>query len=347
MSQGLLEHARQNRAFADCKSALREVGCDVCDVDDMDDVAKKIRNELCAGPQAVINAVLASGPGIKVTPIDRKGYKISANDGAIITRDLGKEFPAGTTIAKVLYAILNDVIPTATKEASAAPAIVDLEFIRAPYDGIDYYDNKAFGREGSGQKNGLHPGEWYLKVTTFAQREPIYASLGAFIADIKDCFMKDVRHMVGHMIDSAMQNHKESSYHHSDVILGPGSCPPIDIDPGFLVPPCRPHHPHHDPGFLVPPCRPHHPHHDHGFGGFDPDEGFNVTPEEPTTPEEPSEPIVIEQPNDPNIPDIIEGTGDCPICDKDDTFGGFEGDDKFGIDSDEETINDIINKLKA
>lgn len=255
----ILEHARASRAFEDCKSALREVGCDVCDVDNIDDVATTIRKQCVTGPNAVINASLMSGPGIKIVPVDRKGYKISANDEAVLTSDINDDMTKGMSIHKSLWIIANQLLPKAFKQAAAAPAIVDIELVKSSYDGIDYYDNKAFGREGSGTKTGLHPNEWYLKVTTFSQREPLYMCCSPLIADIRKSFLHEARHMCGCMINEAIKKHEHSAYHQIQDV----------------VPPCHPHHPHHP---HKPTNKP-----DESFGGFDDDPGFTY-PDTPVPP---------------------------------------------------------------
>lgn len=316
MSQNLLEHTRSNRVFADLKQSLREIGCDVCDINELADVPQAIRNQCCTGPSAVVNATLMSGPGIKVTPIERKGYKISANDEAPITSDLTPDYKRGTSIHKVLFSILNHELPKAVREAVRAPRIADMEIFKVHEDGIDYFQNPYFGEKGCGRRTGLHPREWYVKIYTCAQVEPYYLDLAPMVEDLRREILWQARRETDKAIRRALTIY-HNKYHRFDV----GCKPPH-------------HHGHHHP------CRPGM---DHEYGGFDPegDPGFNVDPEEPGN----DEPTVIIPPISDDFPIVEEGTGDCPICDKDENYGGFGGDDDFGVDAEGDDDMDWLESL--
>lgn len=247
----ILEAVTAQRNAADVKSALREIGCDVSGMDDLSDVAKIIREQCVTGPNAVINAKLMSGPGVKITPIDRKGYKISANSDAVLVGDLTDNLPAGTSMHKVLFQIINKMIPDAVRQAAGTPSILSMEIFKAPYDGVDFYDNRAFGAQGQGRRAGLHPDEWYLKVYLYAQREPLYVSFGQLMMDFRKQLMNEVHHMVDHMIREAIREHLQRSPHHVvEVPVPPHHHGPhgpwYDDKPGRLCPP-PPHRPEDRP----------------------------------------------------------------------------------------------------
>lgn len=316
MSQNLLEHTRSNRVFADLKQSLREIGCDVCDVNELADVPQAIRNQCCTGPNAVVNATIMSGPGIKVTPIERKGYKISANDEAPITSDLTPDYKKGTSIHKVLFSILNHELPKAVREAIRAPRIADMEIFKVHEDGIDYFQNPYFGDKGCGRRTGLHPREWYVKIYTCAQVEPYYLDLAPMVEDLRREILWQARRETDKAIRRALTIY-HNKFHRYDV-----GCKP-------------PHHGgHHHP------CRPCPPHKDPEFGGFDPDDDFNVDPEMPDN----DEPTVIIPPISEDFPIIEEGTGNCPICDKDEDFGGFDPDMDFGNDDWLDSLDELNKK---
>lgn len=324
MSQNLLEHTRSNRVFADLKQSLREIGCDVCDINELADIPRAIRNQCCTGPNAVVNAAIMPGPGIKVTPIERKGYKISANDEAVLTSDLTPEYKKGTSLHKVLFGILNHELPKAVREAIRAPRIADMEIFKVHEDGIDYFQNPYFGEKGCGRRTGLHPREWYVKIYTCAQVEPYYLDLAPMVEDLRREILWQTRREADKAIRRALTIY-HNKYHRYDMIERP------------------PHRPPHHHG----PHRPCCPGKDETFGGYDPDDGFTVDPETPDT----EDPIVIEPPISEDFPIIEEGTGDCPICDKDENFGGYDPDDNFTVDPEVDddlswldSLNDINKK---
>ena len=193
MAQNILEQVRSNRAFDDCKSALREIGCPICDVNDVTDIADTIRKHCCTGPNAVINATLCAGPGIKVTPIERRGYKISADDRAEIHHDIDDDIRKGSSINKALRVVVNEKIPAAIKEAVQSPVISEPELVKVPCDGIDYYNNPFFGREGSGRKTGLHRDAWYIRIYTIAAKEPLYVDMCPMVCDLKQDILAELR----------------------------------------------------------------------------------------------------------------------------------------------------------
>ena len=232
----LLDTVTQNRNIADIRSALREIGVDVSTMDDLSDVADVIRKQCVTGPNAVVNAKLASGPGIKISPLDRKGYKISANSDACIVGDLADDLPAGTSVQKVLFNIINKYIPQIAREAAATPSILGVELLKAPYDGVDYYSHPMHNKEG--RKSGLHPEEWYIKIYLASQGEPLYVPMGAFVADLKRDILAETHHMVDGMIREAIRRHLHDAPHPVDP-LAPGPLP-RPVGPG----PARPGRPH-------------------------------------------------------------------------------------------------------
>ncbi len=190
----ILSTIKANEADRDIRSALREIGCDLSHVDDLGDVAKAIRHQCVTGPNAVINASLKSGSGIKITPIDRQGYKVSANAEATLTNDLNEDIQAGTSVQKALYSIVNNIIPKAQKEVLEVPFILDYETIKTDRCGQDDYDNKAFGCKGRGTKRGLRPFEWYIKVYTYASVEPLYIPLQPALDDLKEDILSSIQY---------------------------------------------------------------------------------------------------------------------------------------------------------
>lgn len=320
MSQNLLEHTRSNRAFADLKQALREIGCDVCDIEGLADVPNAIRSQCCTGPNAVVNAAIMPGPGIKVTPIERKGYKISATDEAPISADLNQEYKKGTSIHKVLFNILNKDLPKAMQDAIRAPRIADIEVFKVYEDGIDYFQNAYFGDKGSGRRTGLHPNEWYIKIYTCAQVEPYYLSLAPMIEDLRKEILWEARREADKTMRKLLAGYHEK--YHKNM-----SCSKHE----------HKSHKHHTNHFNRP---------DHSFGGYDPDDAFAVDPNESEDDGEKNEnnnPVVIDQPISDQYPIIQEGTGNCPICDHDDSFGGYEGDDNFLIDGEDGSNDDYTD----
>ena len=190
----ILQYASTNKALGDIKRSLESVGCDICDVESLTDVSKAIRDQLVTGPNAVINASLVSGPGIKISPIDRKGYKISADDTAVLSQDISSSLPKGMSIHKAMFDIVNKIIPAAALEAAYAPSVLDVTFVKVPYDGCDYYPLQ--GQHGNGRKAGLRPNTWYTRITLNSQSEPMYVDMGNVIAEMRDELLCEALHMV-------------------------------------------------------------------------------------------------------------------------------------------------------
>lgn len=198
----ILQYASANKALGDIKRSLESVGCDICDVESLTDVSKAIRDQLVTGPNAVINASLVSGPGIKISPIDRKGYKISADDTAVLSQDISSSLPKGMSIHKAMFDIVNKIIPAAALEAAYAPSVLDVSFVKVPYDGCDYYPLQ--GQHGNGRKAGLRPNTWYTRITLNSQSEPMYVDMGNVIAEMRDELLCEALHMVDARIAKAL-----------------------------------------------------------------------------------------------------------------------------------------------
>lgn len=198
----ILQYASANKALGDIKRSLESVGCDICDVESLTDVSKAIRDQLVTGPNAVINASLVSGPGIKISPIDRKGYKISANDTAVLSQDISSSLPKGMSIHKAMFDIVNKIIPAAALEAAYAPSVLDVSFVKVPYDGCDYYPLQ--GQHGNGRKAGLRPNTWYVRITLNSQSEPMYVDMGNVIAEMRNELLCEALHMVDARITKAL-----------------------------------------------------------------------------------------------------------------------------------------------
>lgn len=198
----ILQYASANKALSDIKRSLESVGCDICDVESLTDVSKAIRDQLVTGPNAVINASLVSGPGIKISPIDRKGYKISADDTAVLSQDISSSLPKGMSIHKAMFDIVNKIIPAAALEAAYAPSVLDVSFVKVPYDGCDYYPLQ--GQHGNGRKAGLRPNTWYVRITLNSQSEPMYVDMGNVIAEMRNELLCEALHMVDARIAKAL-----------------------------------------------------------------------------------------------------------------------------------------------
>lgn len=198
----ILQYASTNKALSDIKRSLESVGCDICDVESLTDVSKAIRDQLVTGPNAVINASLVSGPGIKISPIDRKGYKISADDTAVLSQDISSSLPKGMSIHKAMFDIVNKIIPAAALEAAYAPSVLDVTFVKVPYDGCDYYPLQ--GQHGNGRKAGLRPNTWYVRITLNSQSEPMYVDMGNVIAEMRNELLCEALHMVDARIAKAL-----------------------------------------------------------------------------------------------------------------------------------------------
>ena len=226
----ILRSAQNSNYLNTLRDILICKGCSVDENADIDDIVDVIDDQMSCGCPPVVNAVLVPGTGIKITPYDRKGYKIAANDEAVLTSDISDRLPQGTTIHKALFDIVNKQIPHAMRRAASAPAIVGAEVFRAEPDGIDYYDNKAFSRHGQGRKSGLRPYAWYLKIYLFSQAEPMYVELSAMVESLRTEFLKQARQQTQDMIEHAMFDHMRR-YH--SAFDDDGCCPgcPLNPDP--------------------------------------------------------------------------------------------------------------------
>lgn len=240
----IMNHMQTARATGDIKSALREIGCDVSKMDSISDAAQIIRNECVSGPNAVVNATLDAGAGIRIIPIGRKGYKISSTSGSILETDLAEELPKGTTVHKVLHSILYKAIPAAMKKAAAAPSIVRIDLIKMSYDGVDYYENPAFSPKGQGRRSGLTPGAWYIRLFTAQMKEPFYLDLNPMLGEMKKSILMETRRMMESYVAHVMENHLEADHHRFDPPRPPHHDHDCDCDCGHHHHPCHPcHHP--------------------------------------------------------------------------------------------------------
>ena len=227
----ILNSVQNSNYLETLRDLLINKGCNVCDNPDMDDITDIIDDQMCHCSDPVVNAILCSGPGIKITPFDRKGYKIAANDEALLSSDISERLPQGTTIHKALFDIVNKQIPHAMRKAATAPAIVGAELFRVAADGIDYYDNKAFGCKGQGRKTGLRPHTWYLKIYLFSQAEPLYVDFSNMIESLRAEFLKEARNQTAKMIEHAMFDHLRryhSSFDGDDCPCNPEPTPDPD-----------------------------------------------------------------------------------------------------------------------
>lgn len=195
----IIESTQNTRVFEDIRRSITEVGGTA--PEHLSCVGKAIREQLVAGPKAVVNASLVSGKGVKICPIERKGYKISANSGASLIAPVG-DIDAGATVQDALNYLATKAIPGAERNAAKAPHIVGVEYVKTPHDGCDYYDNKAYGSCGVGRKTGLVPNTWYLKLTLFSQAEPVYVSCGPLMSDLKREIMDEMRRMLDSFKDN-------------------------------------------------------------------------------------------------------------------------------------------------
>lgn len=329
MSRNLLDHARENRDMAALKDAFKSIGCD-CDFNDINGAADAIRR-LSTVP-TVVNAALMPGPGVKVTPIERKGYKLSANDEAVLIGDINEKYRRGTSIHNVLRGLVQHDIPKAMKQAIRAPRVSDITVFKVYDDGIDYYDNPYFGPKGQGRKSGLQPCAWYIKIYTVSQVEPLYVCLSPVVEDLRREILAEARRESDKVINNEIAKLRHELAH-EHLIPWPDHC--ICTDPSHK--PGHGHHrPHPRPEKPVEPVEPEIPE----------DPGNS-----PIDPEEPSQegPIIYEQPNDPDTPDIkYDDPVGCPICDEDPDFGGYRGDDDFEYNVDPEGVDDDFdNFLKS
>lgn len=206
----IIESTQNTRVFEDIRRSITEVGGTA--PEHLSCVGKAIREQLVAGPKAVVNASLVSGKGVKICPIERKGYKISANSGASLIAPVG-DIDAGATVQDALTYLATKAIPGAERNAAKAPHIVGVEYVKIPHDGCDYYDNKAYGSCGVGRKTGLVPNTWYLKLTLFSQVEPVYVSCGPLMSDLKREIMEEMRRMLDGFKDNLPKENKENPKH--------------------------------------------------------------------------------------------------------------------------------------
>ena len=194
------------RATTTLTSALQSIGCTVCDDATINDLASIIKDQCCIGPKAVVNAKLVSGPGVKISPIEKSGYRISSTSGGTLIDDISDDLIKGMTMQKVLSYIVNHEIPAAVKKAIQTPAVVGTDLFKCSYDGIDYYCNRSFGTKGHGKKTGLRPDKWYIRIYLTSQKEPLYIDMGPMVADvIKDARVLCVRD-INESIASAVMN---------------------------------------------------------------------------------------------------------------------------------------------
>jgi hypothetical protein len=347
MASNLLEHARTNAAFSSIKAALHEIGVDVSSVDDLEDAAKAIRSECVTGPNAVVNATISGGTGIRVVPVDRKGYKISSTADGLLTADIDNNLKRGSSVQKALTYIIRDKIPAAISEAIATPAIVSIETFKAESDGVDFYENRAYGAKGKGRKSGLHPYEWYLKIYTISSVEPLYVGLGNMLEDVKHDIFCDLAHMVDRQIQEAIKQHINKS--HGGFVKRPRPVRPAPLHPtldesyGGNA---------DDDVFTVDTELP-----DDTFAGFDPDTDFSV---------DGSNNCDVCNP-DRGDTDVNTDGENCDICSKDtsyggndsdsdtdfsvdhdpldESFGGNDGDDSYGIDGEDEDEGNLSEDL--
>lgn len=212
----IIESTQNTRVFEDIRRSITEVGGTA--PEHLSCVGKAIREQLVAGPKAVVNASLVSGKGVKICPIERKGYKISANSGASLIAPVG-DIDAGATVQDALNYLATKAIPGAERNAAKAPHIVGVEYVKIPHDGCDYYDNKAYGSCGVGRKTGLVPNTWYLKLTLFSQVEPVYVSCGPLMSDLKREIMEEMRRMLDGFKDQCKKKETPSE-NHADCTCG-------------------------------------------------------------------------------------------------------------------------------
>lgn len=212
----IIESTQNTRVFEDIRRSITEVGGTA--PEHLSCVGKAIREQLVAGPKAVVNASLVSGKGVKICPIERKGYKISANSGASLIAPVG-DIDAGATVQDALTYLATKAIPGAERNAAKAPHIVGVEYVKIPHDGCDYYDNKAYGSCGVGRKTGLVPNTWYLKLTLFSQVEPVYVSCGPLMSDLKREIMEEMRREFDNFKDQCKKKETPSE-NHSDCTCG-------------------------------------------------------------------------------------------------------------------------------
>ena len=203
----ILKTAQEANNLEILRELLRSKGCNVCDNADLSDITGIINDQLSCPSDPVVNAILCPGPGVKITPFDRKGYKISASDEALLSGDIADHLPQGTTVHKALFDIINNQIPNAIRQAACAPAIGDVEVFRAPVDGTDYYSNKAFGHNGQGRKSGLRPGAWYLRIYLFSQVEPLYVDLSPMTEYLRVNILKQTQNMIAKTMTCHLQKY--------------------------------------------------------------------------------------------------------------------------------------------
>lgn len=224
----ILQYASANKALNDIKQSLVNAGCDICRVESLTDVPKVISEQLVSGPNAVVNASLMSGPGIRVSPIDRKGYKITADDTALLSQDLSNDLPKGMSIHKALFDIVHKLIPNAMNTAAAAPSVLDVSFIKVPYDGCDYYPLQD--QHGNGRKSGLRPNTWYMRIVLTSQAEPMYVDMGNIIAEIRQEILCEAIRLVDARIEDAINRRMAVTETPKQTCDAPIIIPYFDLD---------------------------------------------------------------------------------------------------------------------
>lgn len=268
----ILQYARAGKAFEEIKAALRDTGCDICDIEDLSDVSTAIK-EQCVSGKHVFNMDLTGGPGIKVTPQSRKGYRISADDKALITEDLTNEIPRGSSIHKALHEIIYNIVPKAAKDAAYAPAVLAVDFIKAPYDGCDYYP--VIGSNVPGRKTGLRPDEWYVRIALSSQSEPMYVCMGNVTTEMYNDILMKVMHHTDKKIDHVLSENGELQ-----TIIDKKVQDAIRFALGAMQRP--PHKPGCHPGLITrPPHKPFKPCPKPEIPGDDFDSDMNVDPIDP------------------------------------------------------------------
>lgn len=193
----IISKLNAQKSFDELRAALEHAGCDICAARTLDDLKKVIDDQVVAGAEVVVSGSLIQGPGMKITQIDKSGYRLQATGEAPVTCDIDGTHPTGTPVQKVLFDIVNSMIPKTLQDAIQAPSINNVMLLKSHADGIDYYQNKAFGREGAGRKSGLQPNTWYLRLDLHSQVEPLYVSLLPLTEDIKASIKDDILHELG------------------------------------------------------------------------------------------------------------------------------------------------------
>jgi hypothetical protein len=254
---------------------------------------------------------------VRVVPIERKGYKLSSTSDGVLTDDIDGKLRKGSTIQKALSYIVNDKIPAALSEAIATPAIVSVETFKAEADGLDFYENRAYGHKGKGRKSGLHPYEWYLKIYTISSVEPIYVGLGNMLEDFKRELVCDLSHILTRQMEDLIREHLLRSHG------------------GYSKRPHRKPEP-------TQPLRPVLPEPDESYGGNDSDDDDYLVDTDTDT-DTGSNDTWCDICDPDNTSGTTKPTG--PTCDfcsgEDETYGGndSDSDDLFNVDSEDTDVD--------